>query len=119
MGGNMRLRNKKTGEIETLSIFGISVNIRKENQPYYRTIKELCEEWEDYTPAEPLIKDEKIRRAVRAWADANFAYELLVDNNYGFSDYNGKSITFVEASSSHLSAGKTYTIAELCGEEEK
>lgn len=52
---------------------------------------------------EPLIKDEKIRKAVRAWAEAN-----------------GDTITFVYGHKrlNYLSDHKTYTIAELCGEEE-
>ena len=68
----MKLRNKKTGEIG---------EIRYENHALYvdtkggftywlRTIAKLNDEWED-VPAEPLIKDEKIREAVRAWAEAN------------------------------------------------
>ena len=35
------------------------------------SLAELNEEWEDYKPKEPLIKDEKVRKAVRAWAEAN------------------------------------------------
>ena len=30
----------------------------------------LSEDWEVYKPKEPLIKDEKIRKAIRAWAEA-------------------------------------------------
>ena len=44
----MKLRNKKTGEIVSLSIFGITINSRTEKQPVYRSIAELAEEWEDY-----------------------------------------------------------------------
>ena len=79
-------------------------------------------------PAEPLIKDEKIRKAVRAWAEVlkvdevefygsetwiGFRTKLI---GYEWSskfelDYSGSKNTFV--------AFKKYTIAELCGEEEE
>lgn len=80
---------------------------------------------------EPLIKDEKIRKAVRAWAEMNDirfihmcsrtrkenarivgqnalgrTFTMEIDNEYGirvsFKDYK-----------------ECYTIAELCGEEEE
>ena len=83
----------------------------------------------DYKPAEPLIKDEKIRKAVRAWAEMNDirfihmcsrtrkenarivgqnafgrTFTMEIDNEYEirvcFKDYK-----------------ECYTIAELCGEE--
>ena len=44
----MKLRNKKTGEIVPLSIYGIQVNSRTEEQPMYHSIAELTDEWEDY-----------------------------------------------------------------------
>ena len=34
-------------------------------------LAELNDKWEDYKPVEPLIKDEKIRKAVRTWAEAS------------------------------------------------
>ena len=78
MGGNMRLRNKKTGKIGELS--GVNrIVVYEYDMPLcgnsilgeYDTLAELNEECEDYKPAEPLIKDEKIRKAVRAWAEMN------------------------------------------------
>lgn len=118
----MKLRNKKTGEVADLSIFGIELNIRKENQPIYNSLAELNEEWEDYKPAEPLIKDEKIRKAVRTWAEACGVYKVMVahptsgtttlasiSNPYKISFSNERAF---------LPMGKEYTIDELCGEEE-
>lgn len=84
-----------------------------------------------HEPAEPLIKDEKIRKAVRAWAEMNDirfvhmcsrtrkenarivgqnalgrTFTMEIDNEYEirvcFKDYK-----------------ECYTIAELCGEEEE
>lgn len=118
----MKLRNKKTGEVVDLSIFGIELNIRKENQPIYRSLAELNEEWEDYEPKEPLIKDEKIRKAIRAWAEACGVSKVMVahptssttilasiSNPYKISFSNERAF---------LPMGKEYSIAELCGEEE-
>ena len=123
----MRLRNKRTGEIfnweEDDMPFGLGL-------PHPRTLAKLNEEWEDYEPKEPLIKDEKIRKAVRAWAEMNDirfvhmcsrtrkenarivgqnalgrTFTMEIDNEYEirvcFKDYK-----------------ESYTIAELCGEEE-
>lgn len=45
----MKLRDKKTGKIKSLSIYGITLNIRdKEDMPVYHSLKELNDEWEDY-----------------------------------------------------------------------
>lgn len=119
-----KLRNKKTGEIVDLSIFGITLNIRKEEQPTYHSIEGVCEDWEDVE--EPLIKDEKICKAIRAWAEANGYDTVLYDKDkdciyspYG-SDKTDTSVsisfdldgTFKELEHRHL-----YTITELCGEE--
>ena len=79
----------------------------------------------DYSPTEPLIKDEKIRKAVRAWAEAVEVNDNKVAfNRYsnGFSymeneglfsniNFDGRAFNFVD--------GKLYTIAELCGDEEE
>lgn len=120
----MKLRNKKTGEVVDLSIFGIQLNIRKENQPIYRSLAELNAEWEDYKPKEPLIKDEKIRRAVRAWAETNsikgISYSArLYESSCLLTDIGDDqwSIEFVGWIPT-LEDGKTYTIDELCGGEE-
>lgn len=121
----MRLRNKKTGEIVGLSIYGIEVHIRKEEQPFYHSLAELNEEWEDYK--EPLIKDEKVRKAVRAWAEANNVVEVnyYESSHYfylrAFDDYE-RGIDFwlwhKDGKEQKLIENKTYTITELCGEEE-
>lgn len=63
----MKLRNKKTGEIVGLSIFGIELNIRKENQPIYHSLTELNEEWEDYdeeSEKEAIAMLEQIAKAL-------------------------------------------------------
>lgn len=47
-GEEMKLRNKKTGEIVSLSLYGIQVNSRTEEQPIYHSLAELNAEWCDY-----------------------------------------------------------------------
>ena len=111
----MRLRNKKTGGIyEADYMLGINV------------ITELSEYWEVYKPTEPLIKDEKIRKAVRIWAEVNKTKYVWVtvafdgtsitqDERHPFPTEYKQSITFeceVNVKSGY------YTIEELCGEEE-
>lgn len=137
----MRLRNKNTGEIwdipkrryptvqeDDISFFamlGTSGEIFS-----YRSIAKLNEEWEDYKPAEPLIKDKKIRKVVRAWARANnltmfivgidkdsFALQGAVSRDEYENDI-WYAISFYGKNDS-LKQGRSYTIAELCGEEEE
>lgn len=97
----MILRNKETGELWEL---------------IYRYPNELNEEWEDYKPAEPLIKGEKIRKAVRAWADANGVERVWHEQSSCWIRGNGLSIE-MEDGLDEIEQGN-YTIAELCGEEE-
>ena len=115
----MKLRNKKTGEIVELSIYGIEVHIRKEEQPFYHSIAELNEQWEDVEPAEPLIKDEKVRKAVRAWANSfDDVDEIKASDDYKDFWIDGYLIEF-ERSFNEEERGHTYrrtNIAELCGE---
>ena len=78
-------------------------------------------------PAEPLIKDEKIRKAVRAWAEANRIKYVWVSTalkgiditqdfeHLQLTEYK-QNITF-ECEADFKSGN--YTIAELCGEEEE
>lgn len=128
----MRLRNKKTGEIwdipkmrhPTMQEDDISFFVygKDEGRLFsYKSLAELNEEWEDYKPKEPLIKDEKIRKAVRAWwkavpdaiTDKRILYKKNQDLAVGvYSIYCG------EIYPETLEAGKMYTIDELCGEEE-
>ena len=82
----------------------------------------LTDWFEEIKPAEPLIKDEKIRKAVRAWAEANgFTNEIGVRSlNAGTRFSEGHwSIEFIGYFIYDLEIDSTYTIAELCGEEEE
>lgn len=127
----MQLRNKKTGEVVKAFEGGpvdlyfypnehkVGDDIERKT---YRSLAELNADWEDYTPSEPLIKDEKIRKAVKAWAEANEISQAQFDRyTSGFSasdaghnllsmiSFDGFVFMFVD--------GEYYTIEELCGEE--
>ena len=118
----MKLRNKKTGEVVDLSIFGISLNIRKEQQPTYHSIEQLCEDWEDYKTPEPLIKDEKIRRAVRAWTEIGKYERVYYDRAYNrlADDHDFvHCIEFAIDPCPDAESGRCYTLTELCGEEKE
>lgn len=152
----MKLKNKKTGVIIdsnewTIQSGYLYITISNDNDSTifykYESLAELCEEWEDYKPAESLIKDEKIRKAVRAWLDIQGQSIITIsilntgkDNDgfynytiYGYIDYarieNFKAIknTNLTAIDFKFRSKKKYkfiehheyTIAELCGEEEE
>ena len=124
----MKLRNKKTGKVmdlECITIFDRPDrnDIGDAIDEFY-TIAELNKEWEDYKPVEPLIKDDKIRRAVRAWAELHevesvfyFAYTSHKELSYLKSIDTGVVIDIGDIS--ELEDGEIYTIAELCGEEKE
>ena len=124
----MRLRNKKTGEIvEPLSSGPIDLyfylNKYEENEvdrKTYQSLAELNSEWEDYAPKEPLIKDEKIRKVVRAWAEANDITEINVASS-GYELWGGIDDWCIHFGGNPFKDIKPlkYTIAELCGEEKE
>ena len=118
----MKLRNKKTGGLANIlgeqDFFRVYTDAGWAD---YDSLAELNEEWEDYKPAEPLIKDEKIRKAVRAWAEALGLQEVYCASN-GYEIYGGIDdwvIQFDGEPFPFADKNKIYTIAELCGEEEE
>lgn len=117
----MKLRNKKTGKIAE----AIDLVNADEIWGTAKTPSEIFEDWEYYEePAEPLIKDEKIRKAVRAWAEAcgakQIKYSVTLNQYYDADMGTGFSIKFLtKPVEAYLEEGKLYTIAELCGEEEE
>lgn len=120
----MKLRNKRTGEV-VVEINKIGLVWNKYGMPaeigQYDSIAELCEEWEDYAPAEPLIKDEKIRKVVRLCADIWGADKILatkLGSRIEFSDGtpNMRYVSFMYAEWQDEIKDRTYyTIEELCG----
>ena len=127
----MRLRNKKTGEISEFNEIYLTKTVKETNtttseyvERAFYSISDLQDEFEDYKPAVPLIKDEKVRKAVRAWAEAcNLKYAVYKQsaNEFYNPDTRGRfAIKFsLKPIEVYLNDGECYTIAELCGEEEK
>lgn len=132
----MKLRNKKTGEIVDVESLGHAESL-KEKYGYqvtlswktkyenlsqcksYEFLAELNDEWEDYKTAEPLIKDEKVRKAVRAWAKANGISGCICKEEIHcitFETERGMFISFENADP--IPPEGNFTITELCGEEE-
>lgn len=141
----MWLRNKKTGRVcdaivrerknsdGTYSTIVCTIEKRRPGVVLaeYYSLAKLYEDWEDYKLSEPLIKDPKVRKAVRAWGEAN----NLMNNNLqivplkpsdgAYNDSgilcNGSalmSITLIHGIGRGLrDSRKSYTITELCGED--
>lgn len=137
----MKLQGKKTGAVAnfvgyidqatptidlptgntmlTVRYMDAGVNCYKD----YKTIAEFNKDWEDYAAEEPLIKDERIRRAVRVWAEAlGFEHIIYWHKNYDdfftFMDEKTRLEIMFQGEIVMLKDGISYTIAELCGEEE-
>lgn len=140
----MKLRNKKTGEIVDLSVGyirdahnGEFIQIKpvaclEDKGSYlYDTFAKFSEDWEDYKPAEPYIKDKKVRKFVRDWAEHWKIDEVIIrfiDSNridlIGFpsssSTKTGREIDIQRTVvRNEIIYGNRYTIDELCGEEEE
>ena len=84
----------------------------------------LTDWFEEIKPAEPLIKDEKIRSVIRTWAEANEVLEVFIDRIgdgtyielYDEDDGRRRISTLRPVG---LKIGEAYTIDELCGEEKE
>lgn len=129
----MKLRNKKTGEIvERSSIVTLRCKISSSSSSLveaeeFGSIGQLNEDWEDYKPAKPLIKDEKMRKVVRAWAEANGVKEIIIFDHGNNAPYTPVGAVDFAQNSGHLEirfrteerfdTNRIYTIEELCGEE--
>lgn len=134
----MKLRNKKTGEVWGNAViesylcaegYRLIVKVNKDASlgKHYDSLSELNEEWEDCKPTEPLIKDPKIRKAVRAWAEANEIEEVAVlhhsvweANLTEIAKIDNINLRIVFLGDLGIKRGyayTSYTITELCGEE--
>lgn len=118
----MKLRNRETGGLANMLDEQDFIRVYTDaGWADYYSLASLNAEWEDYKPKDPLIKDEKIRRAVRAWAEAQGLTEVYCASN-GYEIYGGDDdlvIQFEGEPFSFADRNSTYTIDELCGEEEE
>lgn len=69
-------------------------------------------------PVEPLIKDEKIRKAVKAWAEANEETEIKVKGGCLVATFKGLHKQLELELNCTWTRDGVYSIAELCGEED-
>ena len=126
----MRLRNKITNKICDAEAredgIYIKTNFGDGEKWHKYGLGCLGDNWEYYVePKKPLIKDEKIRKAVRAWAEANEIIKAFVVMNknmnwivYGDDiDRNRFMIEFFDRVVSENDETNNYTIDELCGDE--
>lgn len=127
----MKLRNKKTGEIGKLHC-DMNVNPTKyavfEDADItghyweYNSLAELNDEWEDYKPSDPLIKDEKVRKAIRAWYEAIPIDDMYYKRILFRKGYFCVGIYVIDCGNYGALKDikeRFYTIKELCGEEEE
>ena len=125
----MKLRNKITKEICVAEAredgIYIKANWSDDEKWFCYDLETLARGWEYYVESkEPLIKDEKVRKAVRAWAEANEVLEVFIDRIgdgtyielYDEDDGRRRISTLRPVG---LKIGEAYTIDELCGEEEE
>ena len=89
----------------------------------YDSLAKLYEEWEDYKPTEPLIKNKKVRKVFRKWAGFYGAERFRVDHFRNAKTTLIKSTDLITEPSIELPGhigedSEIYTITELCGEEE-
>ena len=120
----MKLKNKQTGKITEIEEINLVVmNDERDCYESYHSLAELNAEWEDYEPAKPLIKDEKIRKAIRAWAEACCIETVEYDEYWVSFRRDDKTISFKDEDRClgfyELENSRDYTIDELCGEEEE
>lgn len=113
--------NKENGKIASVLVMYLDDEGHMQTDSYDK-VEDLMEDYAAYKPAEPepLIKDEKIRKAVRAWAEANdykfvkAGYDMVSESNNGQVQIHFESTDVVDENEFGI-----HSIAELCGEEEK
>ena len=123
----MKLKNKNTGEIVELKLIQVNDKYLEDHEVDLLngeklTLKSLADSFDDVK--EPLIKDEKISKAVRAWAEANgVGVVLYKEDNYRFYADDTEVGSMIEFEDMPEYIGlrheHRYTIDELCGEEEE
>lgn len=123
----MKLKNRKTGEIVELKLIQVNDKYLEDHEVDLLngeklTLKSLADSFDDVK--EPLIKDEKIRKAILAWAEANEISQAQFDRQIsGFlasdAEHNILSMIGFDGFVFMFVDGKIYTIDELCGEKEE
>lgn len=126
----MKLQNKKTDVVVDVEIRDVFYdNIAKFKLinkatgsiiAIYNSLAELNAEWKDYE--EPLIKDEKIRKAIKVWAVANGFDRVFICRSFEVwgvrYDVGIGTTDILFRGEPPLEPGEQYSIEELCGGEE-
>lgn len=117
----MKLRNKKTGGLANLvgdDFFRVRTDAGWAD---YNSLAELNEEWEDYKPTGPCLKDEEIRNLVKNFALYTNATWIQYESTGPRGEFwteggfiASKDWKELEGLVNH----QCYTPAELFGEEE-
>lgn len=127
----MRLRNKKTGEIiEGKCFTDIVKKLHDRGDPIcsgpllsIALFEQYWKEIDEYKPAEPLIKDERIRKVVRLCANIWETEKLLVTKLGSIIDFSDGYVRHMDFSyaewQDEIEDRTYYTIEELCGEEKE
>ncbi len=112
----MKFRNKKTGEIKAFGNLQVYAEAENSNESQFlgnfNSFKQIFEYYEDYIPKEPIIKDDRIRKAVKAWADENGYSLVKIGPNDGYVQIHFEGSDIVDEDKYGV-----HTITELCGEE--
>lgn len=116
----MKLRNKKTGEVQICEAITVQTDIRIDD---YTSLAELNEDWEDYKPKEPLVGDDDERELVSKWASLYCIQRVTARRRTAsmtieLADFDDQSRILAIDAYTTITDGD-YTIAELCGEEEE
>lgn len=116
----MKLRNKKTGEVVEYDSIGFRKGLSDGWEDFIskaKSLAELNENWEDY---KPLIKDEKVRKAIRAWADAIGVEKVAILDDYRLASEEDEDVTMIFPSPifEGIDNEDFIDITELCGEDE-
>ena len=93
----MKLKNRKTGEIVELKLVQVNDKYLEDHEVDLLngeklTLKSLADSFDDVK--EPLIKDKKIRKAVRAWAEENEIITVEYDEYWVSFRRDDKTISF-------------------------
>lgn len=126
----MKLRNKRTGEIIDLEQWRLEyykdsgcitiTNDKNQNEQFcYGVFADLKDDWQDYIDPYPLIKDEKIRKVVRVWAEFCGIDKCHFEHNEGEFTSRWYGISLPTSKYGEDIKSGVYTIAELCGEGEE
>lgn len=124
----MRLRNKITNKICDAEARDDGIYVKTnfgDGEKWHKYgLGCLGDNWEYYVePEKPLIKDEKIRKAVRAWAEACCIELIEVTHSRksilrAMDAITGNDEICINREIGQLLDEKVYNIDELCGEEE-